>query len=82
MSGTALGVFLARGSRFPLDEIVRLMTQLLAALAHGVVHRDLKPANMFSAAGRLAQGGGLRHRACRGLRPQRERAYTFLREFD
>ena len=59
MSGTELGVFLARGSRFPIDEIVRLMTQLLAALsvAHesGVVHRDLKPANMF-----LPQDGSLK----------------------
>ncbi|MGQ0522411.1 MAG: protein kinase domain-containing protein, partial [Betaproteobacteria bacterium] len=51
MSGTELGVYLSRGSRFPIDDIVRLMTQLLGALAvahvAGVVHRDLKPANLF-----------------------------------
>ena len=67
-------MFLARGSRFPIDEIVRLMTQLLAALsvAHesGVVHRDLKPANMF-----LLQDGSLKvvdfGIAHVGLRPDR-----------
>jgi serine/threonine protein kinase len=51
MSGKDLGVLLKRGVRFPLDEIVRIMTQFLGALAvahqNGVVHRDLKPANMF-----------------------------------
>jgi len=49
--GSELGQLLERGSRFSLEEIVRIMTQLLGALSHahqhGVVHRDLKPANIF-----------------------------------
>ncbi len=51
ISGKELGHELERGVRFPLEDVVRLMTQLLGALTHahenGVVHRDLKPANMF-----------------------------------
>ena len=51
MSGNELGHSLERGTRFALDEVVRIMTQLLGALTHAhdnkVVHRDLKPANMF-----------------------------------
>ncbi len=51
ISGKELGHELERGVRYSLEDVVRLMTQLLGALAHahenGVVHRDLKPANMF-----------------------------------
>jgi serine/threonine-protein kinase len=51
ISGTELGHYLDRGARFSLEDVVRIMTQLLGALGHahehGVVHRDLKPANMF-----------------------------------
>ena len=51
ISGNELGHELERGVRYSLVDVVRLMTQLLGALAHahenGVVHRDLKPANMF-----------------------------------
>ena len=51
IQGRELGHELNRGVRFPLDDVVRIMTQLLGALAHAhenkVVHRDLKPANMF-----------------------------------
>src|SRR4029079_8890408 len=39
------------GERFPLSEVVRLMTQLLDALdvagRKGVVHRDIKPSNII-----------------------------------
>ncbi|MBI3376256.1 MAG: protein kinase [Betaproteobacteria bacterium] len=59
MAGTELGQLLSRGTRFPLEEIVRVMTQLLGALAvaheSGVVHRDLKPANLF-----MLQDGSLK----------------------
>jgi len=51
ITGRELGGDLARGVRYALDDTLRLMTQLLGALAHahehGVVHRDVKPANMF-----------------------------------
>lgn len=51
LNGNELGHELNRGVRFPLEDTVRIMTQLLGALAHAhdnmVVHRDLKPANMF-----------------------------------
>ena len=40
-----------RHERFPITEIVRLMDQILGALAYsharGVVHRDIKPANIM-----------------------------------
>jgi tRNA A-37 threonylcarbamoyl transferase component Bud32 len=51
IDGKELGHELDRGARFVLDDVVRIMSQLLGALGHahenGVVHRDLKPANMF-----------------------------------
>ena len=51
IKGSELGHELNRGVRFPLEDVVRIMTQLLGALTHAhenkVVHRDLKPANMF-----------------------------------
>lgn len=51
IKGRELAHDLQRRARFPLEDVVRIMTQLLGALAHaheqGVVHRDLKPANMF-----------------------------------
>jgi formylglycine-generating enzyme required for sulfatase activity/tRNA A-37 threonylcarbamoyl transferase component Bud32 len=51
IAGHELAHDLARSARFPLEVVVRIMTQMLGALAHahehGVVHRDLKPANMF-----------------------------------
>jgi len=49
--GRELAHDLQRRARFPLEDVVRIMTQMLGALGHaherGVVHRDLKPANMF-----------------------------------
>jgi tRNA A-37 threonylcarbamoyl transferase component Bud32 len=51
LSGKELRHVLDRGSRLPIPEIVRLMTQLLGALSYAherkVVHRDIKPANIF-----------------------------------
>jgi len=51
VEGRSLKESLAEGRRFALEEIVRLMGQLLDGLdyAHrnGVVHRDIKPANIM-----------------------------------
>jgi tRNA A-37 threonylcarbamoyl transferase component Bud32 len=51
VAGRDLSVDLKRGVRFGVDEVVRLMTQLLGALGHahehGVVHRDIKPQNIL-----------------------------------
>jgi serine/threonine-protein kinase len=51
MSGEELSRHLSRGTRLPLAEIVRLMSQLLGALSyaheHKVIHRDIKPSNIF-----------------------------------
>ena len=51
MTGSELSKVLERGTRLPLSEVVRLMLQLLGALAYAherkVVHRDIKPGNLF-----------------------------------
>ncbi len=51
MVGNELSRILQRGTRLPISEIVRLMTQLLSALGYAhenkVVHRDIKPANIL-----------------------------------
>ena len=51
VEGRDLKDYFDRDERFPLPEIVRIMTQLLGALdyshSHGVVHRDIKPSNIF-----------------------------------
>jgi tRNA A-37 threonylcarbamoyl transferase component Bud32 len=51
VKGRELRDILERGERLPMAEIVRIMDQLLEALAHahrnGVVHRDIKPANII-----------------------------------
>jgi serine/threonine-protein kinase len=40
-----------KSERYPLGEVVRIMSQLLEAIGHahanGIVHRDIKPANVF-----------------------------------
>ena len=40
-----------KNERYPLPEVVRIMSQLLEAIGHahanGIVHRDIKPANVF-----------------------------------
>ena len=51
LSGRDLGQVIAQDAPLPLHRIVRIMSQVLAALeeAHtqGVIHRDLKPANIM-----------------------------------
>jgi serine/threonine-protein kinase len=51
VQGQELKSYFDAGHRFPLDQAVRIMVQLLEALgvahARGVVHRDVKPANIF-----------------------------------
>ncbi|MGA8032248.1 MAG: serine/threonine-protein kinase, partial [Casimicrobiaceae bacterium] len=49
--GRELKTSFEAGERFRLDDIVRIMTQILSALdcshRQGVIHRDVKPANIF-----------------------------------
>jgi tRNA A-37 threonylcarbamoyl transferase component Bud32 len=51
MTGEELARSLESGARMALPQVVRVMDQLLAALAYahdaGVVHRDIKPSNVF-----------------------------------
>ena len=51
VKGRELKEFFDAGERFTTADTVRIMTQILAALAYshrqGVVHRDIKPANIF-----------------------------------
>ncbi len=51
VSGRELRSYFENNERFPLAEIVRMMSQLLEALEYshryGVVHRDIKPANII-----------------------------------
>jgi hypothetical protein len=59
VEGGTLKALLDKGERFPVAEIVRVMDQVLAALAYshgrGVVHRDIKPANIMLAADRTVK---------------------------
>src|SRR5688572_6937242 len=51
VTGQELKSYLDRGERFPMPQVVRIMTELLGALdaAHrrNIVHRDLKPGNIY-----------------------------------
>ena len=51
VEGRELKDYFDKGERFPLSEVVRLMTQLLDALdtagRKGIVHRDIKPSNII-----------------------------------
>jgi tetratricopeptide (TPR) repeat protein len=51
VEGDSLRQRLARDGQLPLDQAVRIITQVLGALgyahAHGVIHRDIKPENIL-----------------------------------
>ena len=51
MSGQELSRRMEAGARLPIAEAVKIISDLLAALAYaherGVVHRDIKPSNLF-----------------------------------
>ena len=51
VNGRELKDYFDKDERFPLPEMSRIMTELLAALGHahknGIVHRDIKPANII-----------------------------------
>ena len=51
VEGESLRQRLAREGQLPLDQAVRIATQVLSALgyahAHGVIHRDIKPENIL-----------------------------------
>jgi eukaryotic-like serine/threonine-protein kinase len=51
IKGRELRDFFEKGERFPMPEVVRIMSEMLDALdhahSHGVVHRDMKPANLI-----------------------------------
>jgi eukaryotic-like serine/threonine-protein kinase len=51
IKGRELRDYFEKGERFPMAEVVRIMTEMLDALdhahSHGVVHRDMKPANLI-----------------------------------
>jgi serine/threonine-protein kinase len=51
MTGEELARSLESGARMALPQVVRVMEQLLSALAYahesGIVHRDIKPSNVF-----------------------------------
>jgi serine/threonine-protein kinase len=51
IKGRELRDFFEKGERFPLDQVARIMGEILDALDHahsqGVVHRDMKPANLI-----------------------------------
>jgi serine/threonine-protein kinase len=51
VQGESLRDRLARECQLPLDQAVRIVTQVLSALgyahAHGVIHRDIKPENIL-----------------------------------
>lgn len=55
LEGESLGARLEREQKLPLEETVRIVSQVLGAIgsahARGVVHRDLKPDNIFLCAG-------------------------------
>jgi len=51
VQGKELKAYFDAGHRFTIEQVLRIMGQLLGALelahANGVVHRDIKPANIF-----------------------------------
>ena len=51
VQGRSLKEIFDRNERFDMDTIIKIMSQILGALAyshkHGIVHRDIKPANVI-----------------------------------
>ncbi|MDB5872581.1 MAG: hypothetical protein JWQ07_2023 [Ramlibacter sp.] len=51
VKGRELRDYFEKNERFPMSEVVRIMSEMLDALDHahsqGVVHRDMKPANLI-----------------------------------
>jgi serine/threonine-protein kinase len=51
VKGRELRDYFEHNERFPMTEVVRIMSEMLDALdhahSHGVVHRDMKPANLI-----------------------------------
>ncbi len=64
IEGESLRERIDREKQLPVDEAVKIVTEVADALEHahskGVIHRDIKPANILLQDGELGEGGILR----------------------